>query len=75
LLQFDPDTGAWHDRGTVVDQLKSAGLYRQGEGQVKIHSKIVPGDDSWLYFASTDEEGEMEALAAFAGCARRAGGG
>ena len=38
LLQFDPDTGAWHDRGTVVDQLKSAGLYRQGEGQVKIHA-------------------------------------
>jgi hypothetical protein len=62
LLQFDPDTGAWHDRGTVVDQLKSAGLYRQGEGQVKIHSKIVPGDDGWLYFASTDEEGEMEAI-------------
>ncbi len=61
LLQFDPDTGAWHDRGTVVDQLKSAGLYRQGEGQVKIHSKIVPGDDGWLYFASTDEEGEMDA--------------
>ena len=61
LLQFDPDTGAWHDRGTVVDQLKSAGLYRQGEGQVKIHSKIVPGEDGWLYFASTDEEGEMEA--------------
>ncbi len=58
LLQFDPETGAWHDRGTVVDQLKTAGLYRQGEGQNKIHSKIVPGADGWLYFASTDEEGE-----------------
>jgi hypothetical protein len=60
LLQFDPETGAWHDRGNVVDQLKAAGLYRQGEGQNKIHSKIVPGADGWLYFASTDEEGETD---------------
>jgi hypothetical protein len=60
LLQFDPETGAWHDRGTAVDQLKAAGLYRQGEGQNKIHSKIVPGADGWLYFASTDEEGETD---------------
>src|SRR3984893_9883049 len=68
LLQFEPDTGAWHDRGTVVDQLKSAGLYRRGEGQVKIHSKIVPGDDGWRYFASTDDEGGREATL------RRSGG-
>jgi hypothetical protein len=60
LLQFDPENGAWHDRGTVVEQLKGAGIYRQGEGQNKIHSKIVPGADGWLYFASTDEEGEGE---------------
>ena len=59
LLQFDPETSAWHDRGTVVDQLKAAGLYRQGEGQAKIHSKIVTDVEGWLYFASTDEEGEM----------------
>jgi hypothetical protein len=58
LLQFDPETGAWQDRGTVVDQLRAAGLHHQGEGQNKIHSKIVPGADGWLYFASTDEEGE-----------------
>jgi len=61
LLQFDPETGVWHDRGKVVDQLTAAGLHRQGEGQAKIHSKIVPGADGWLYFASTDEEGESEA--------------
>lgn len=30
------------------DQLKAAGLLRAGEGQVKIHSKIVPGTDGWL---------------------------
>jgi hypothetical protein len=44
----------------VVDELKRAGLYRSGEGQIKIHSKIVPGGDGWLYFASADEEGETE---------------
>jgi hypothetical protein len=61
LLEFDPETGRWHDRGTVVDQLKASGLYRQGESQNKIHSKIVPAADGWLYFASTDEEGEVDA--------------
>ncbi len=58
LLEFDPQAAAWHDRGSVLDQLQAAGLYSQGEGQVKIHSKIVPGADGWLYFASMDEEGE-----------------
>jgi hypothetical protein len=42
----------------VVDQLGAAGLRREGEGQIKIHSKIIPADDGWLYFASTDEDGE-----------------
>lgn len=58
LLQYDPQSDTWHDRGAVVDQLKAAGLYRDGEAQVKIHSKIIPADDGWLYFASTDETGE-----------------
>lgn len=58
LLQYDPDADAWHDRGAVVEQLKLAGRHRAGEGQSKIHSKIVTGDDGSLYFASTDEEGE-----------------
>jgi len=58
LLEFDPQAATWHDRGSVLDQLQAAGLYSRGEGQVKIHSKIVPGADGWLYFASMDEEGE-----------------
>ena len=58
LLQYDPGADAWHDRGAVVEQLKIAGLLRPGEGQVKIHSKIVTGADGWLYFASSDEDGE-----------------
>lgn len=62
LLEFDPETGAWHNRGAVLDQLRRIGLYREGEGQVKIHSKIVVGGDGWMYFASTDEEGEQGAI-------------
>jgi hypothetical protein len=58
LLEYDPGADTWHDRGAVVDQLKAVGVYREGEGQIKIHSKIITADDGWLYFASTDEEGE-----------------
>jgi hypothetical protein len=58
LMRYDPTIDAWHDRGAVVDQLKAAGVHRDGEGQVKIHSKIIPADDGWLYFASMDEDGE-----------------
>jgi hypothetical protein len=58
LFEYQPDQDAWYDRGAVVDQLQAAGLRREGEGQVKIHSKIVQALDGWLYFASTDEEGE-----------------
>lgn len=59
LLRFDPDTGTWTDAGDVVAQLKQAGVHRAGESQTKIHSKIVPGGDGMLYFASTDETGEV----------------
>lgn len=60
LLRYDPEADAWRDSGAVVEKLKAAGRYRDGEGQIKIHSKIVPADDGWLYFASTDEEGESD---------------
>ena len=61
LLELNPADGSWKNHGAVIDQLKRAGLLRNGEGQIKIHSKIVPGGDGWLYFASADEEGETEA--------------
>jgi hypothetical protein len=57
-MRYDADADSWQDKGTVVEQLTAAGLYRDGEGQVKIHSKIIPADDGWLYFTSMDEEGE-----------------
>jgi hypothetical protein len=58
LFEYVPDQDQWFDRGGVVEQLQAAGLHRAGEGQVKIHSKIIQASDGWLYFASTDEEGE-----------------
>jgi hypothetical protein len=58
LFQYDPSTDTWQDRGGVVDQLKAAGIHRPDEIQTKIHSKIVTGDDGWLYFASSSEAGE-----------------
>lgn len=58
LLEYSPDDEQWRDHGDVVTQVRAAGLYHTGSGQIKIHSKIVPASDGWLYFASTDEEGE-----------------
>ena len=58
LYSFNPQTEQVTLRGDVVSQLKSNGVYRDGEGQMKIHSKIVQGDDGWIYFASMDEQGE-----------------
>ena len=58
LMRYDADVDSWQDRGSVVDQLAAAGLRQEGEGQVKIHSKIIPANDGWLYFTSMDEDGE-----------------
>jgi hypothetical protein len=60
LIQYDPEADVMRDRGAVIDQLKALGLHRAGEGQIKIHSRIIAADDGWLYFASTDEDGEHE---------------
>lgn len=60
LMQYDPEADVMRNRGGVVDQLKIAGRHRPGEGQIKIHSRIITAEDGWLYFASTDEDGEHE---------------
>jgi len=56
--EFDPQNDLWRDHGSVTDQLKATGAYRQGEGQIKIHSRIVPAGDGRLNFVSADEESE-----------------
>ena len=58
LLEYDPAIDTWRDHGSVVAQLKAAGLLRENLGQIKIHSRIVTANDGWLYFASSDEEDE-----------------
>jgi hypothetical protein len=58
LFEYAPETGTLVDRGDVISELMKAGVYREGEGQIKIHTKIVQADDGYLYFASTDEQGE-----------------
>jgi hypothetical protein len=58
LLEYDPATQTLQDRGDVMAELRRLGIARAGERQVKIHSRIVHGEDGHLYFASMDEEGE-----------------
>jgi len=60
LLRLDAATGRWTDAGAVNDQLGRAGVRRDGEGQVKIHSRILAAPDGRLYFTSMDEVGEHE---------------
>lgn len=58
LFEYDPESGVVTDRGGALQNLRNAGIYRTGERQVKIHSKIIPADDGYLYFSSMDEQGE-----------------
>jgi len=58
LMRLDPVTDRWADAGAANDWLGRAGMRRDGEGQVKIHSRILPAPDGWLYFTSMDEAGE-----------------
>lgn len=60
LWEYIPEEKRLIDRGNVVEELKRAGKYRPGEGQMKIHSRIVQAADGYLYFASMDEQGEKE---------------
>ena len=58
LLEYVPDSGRFHDRGDPMTALREAGLDREGQTQLKLHSKIIQADDGNLYFASMDEHGE-----------------
>lgn len=58
LFEYVPKTDELVAHSDVLSELKRLGLYRQGEGQMKIHSRIVQAADGCLYFASMDEQGE-----------------
>jgi hypothetical protein len=60
LLELDPATNAVTDLGGAMEHLARLGLAKPGEGQNKIHTKIIQGPDGLLYFASMDETGEAE---------------
>jgi hypothetical protein len=60
LYEYIPEKKEVIDRGDVLTELKRNRLQRDGEGQMKIHTRIVQGADGHLYFASMDEEGEDE---------------
>lgn len=49
-------------RGDVVSELQRLGVYRLGEGQSTISSRLVEGADGHLYFASHDDRGENPKL-------------
>jgi hypothetical protein len=58
LFEYDPARDVIHERGDVLSELRRLGPLRRGEQQMKIHSRIVEGEDGHLYFASMDEHGE-----------------
>jgi hypothetical protein len=60
LFEYDPETDKAVDRGGVIENLAQSGHSVPGVSQVKIHSKIWQADDGYLYFTSSDEEGEKE---------------
>ena len=60
LMEYDPGAGTLTDRGSVLAALGAVRPLLPGEGQIKIHSKFIQADDGYLYFSSTDEEGEGE---------------
>jgi hypothetical protein len=59
LMEYDPGRDQLHVRGDVLSELRRCGRARREEGQMKIHSRIVQGEDGHLYFASMDEQGEQ----------------
>jgi len=62
LYQYNPETLQTVLQSDVITELKRAGLYREGIGQNKLHSKIYQANDGYLYFSSFDEAGEDEGV-------------
>ena len=58
LCEYNPATDEFIDRGDVLTELAKTRPLKIGEGQVKILSHIVQGEDGHLYFSSSDEAGE-----------------
>lgn len=62
LYKYDPMKDETSYLGDVMSQLRQAGLYQEGMGQNKLHSKFYQADDEYIYFSSFDEEGEADGI-------------
>jgi len=62
LYQYNPLTEKTILQSDVITELKRAGLYREGMGQNKIHSKFYQANDGYIYFSSLDEAGEDDGV-------------
>ena len=62
LYQYNPQTNKTISQSDVISELKRAGIYQEGMGQNKLHSKIYQANDGYLYFSSFDEAGEDEGI-------------
>ncbi len=60
LFRYDPATDRITPMGDVRSELSRLGPRPPDESQVKIHSRITGAGDGYLYFTSTDEDGEQE---------------
>ena len=57
LIEYNPESHQMTVQGDVLTELKRSNLYRAGEGQDKIHTKIFQAADGHLYFASASTHG------------------
>lgn len=62
LYQYDPRTEKTILQSDVITELKRAGIYHEGVGQNKLHSKFYQANDGYIYFSSFDEAGEDEGI-------------
>jgi hypothetical protein len=58
LVELNPATDTFSDRGNVVNELSRLGLRRPNESQMKIHSRIVQAADGYRYFPRWTKPGK-----------------
>jgi hypothetical protein len=60
LMEYDPDADRVTPRGDVLGELHKCGLFRPGERQGTIRTRIVQAADGFLYFASSEGPGDAD---------------
>ena len=62
LYQYNPQSKKTTLQSDTLTELKRAGIYQEGVGQNKLHSKFYQANDGYIYFSSFDEAGEDEGI-------------